>query len=202
MCSMRRAESYLAVPYAFSKLNANAQSAEYYGNCRGSHTENGRLDAAIERIRTAICSLGVGERDGRAPGMFWQLKNVPDAPSRVTFMPCWRTHFQEGLKNYSDLAYMGRLLGGGATAWQPSPDMIDTRESAYAERLPRADALLSSVRGEAAAAPPRGRKPVKRIEKEQDVAALRLPEETAQWGAYSASRRCLRARPIRRLAPS
>src|SRR6204780_1600547 len=44
-------ESYLAVPYAFSKLNANAQSAEYYESAVSSfEAENGRLDQAIGRI--------------------------------------------------------------------------------------------------------------------------------------------------------
>src|SRR4029077_8719964 len=44
-------ESYLAVPYAFSKLNANSQSADYYESAvKSFDAENGRLDAAIERI--------------------------------------------------------------------------------------------------------------------------------------------------------
>ncbi len=45
-------ESYLAVPYAFGKLNANAQSAQYYESAVVSFdAENGRLDAAITAHR-------------------------------------------------------------------------------------------------------------------------------------------------------
>ena len=44
-------ESYLAVPYAFGKLNANAQAADYYERAIESFTtEDGRLDDAIARI--------------------------------------------------------------------------------------------------------------------------------------------------------
>src|SRR2546430_3441388 len=44
-------ESYLAVPYAFGKLNANAQSAEYYESAvKSFDAENGQLDEAIARI--------------------------------------------------------------------------------------------------------------------------------------------------------
>ena len=52
--------------------------------------------------------------------------------------------FQEGVKNYRDLVY----LNGTLDLWDDSmgafQDMIETREKAYAERLPRADALLAS----------------------------------------------------------
>src|SRR2546421_11325944 len=45
-------EVYLAIPYAFAKLNANAQSAEDYESAVNSvDAESGRIDAAIARIR-------------------------------------------------------------------------------------------------------------------------------------------------------
>ena len=81
-------ESYLAVPYAFSKLNANAQSADYYESAvKSFDAENGRLDAAIERIRQGAMVKDVLANDQQvdasplAPhGWFWQLKKLPDAP--------------------------------------------------------------------------------------------------------------------------
>ncbi len=44
-------EAYLAVPYAFAKLGASGQAAEYYEQLVSFDTEKGRIDAAIGRIR-------------------------------------------------------------------------------------------------------------------------------------------------------
>ena len=79
-------------------------------------------------------------------GWFWQLKNLPDAPeSRYLYAVLAGHDFQEGLKNYRDLVYMGGTLerwDGDMVAFE---DMIGTREAAFAERLPRADALLAKM---------------------------------------------------------
>ena len=80
-------------------------------------------------------------------GWFWQLKDVPDAAqSRYLYHLLAGHDFQEGLKNYRDLAFMGSTLA----RWQDSvvafDDMLDTRERAYAERVPQADAVLASGR--------------------------------------------------------
>ena len=52
--------------------------------------------------------------------------------------------FQEGLKNYRDLVYLNGTLERWDDSMGAFQDMIETREKAYAERLPRADALLAS----------------------------------------------------------
>ena len=158
-------ESYLAVPYAFSKLNANAQSAEYYESAVTSFAaENVRLDAAIARIdKGEHAARGAGEGPGaggeppRTDGWFWQLKSLPDAPeSRYLYAVLAGHDFQEGLKNYRDLVYMGGTLERWGDSMGAFEDMIDTRERAYAERLPRADALLASGAVGTAAAAQRG----------------------------------------------
>ncbi|MBV8783246.1 MAG: tetratricopeptide repeat protein, partial [Gammaproteobacteria bacterium] len=60
-------ESYLAVPYAFSKLNANAQSAEYYETAVTSFdAENASLDAAIAGIRRGDMLQRVLSKDQEA----------------------------------------------------------------------------------------------------------------------------------------
>ncbi len=178
-------ESYLAVPYAFSKLNANAQSAEYYeGALESFSAENTQLDNAIDRIRNGdmLQQVLAGEKDTRH-GWFWQLKSVPDVPeSRYLYSVLAGHDFQEGLKNYRDLVFMGDMLerwGGSMEAFQ---DMIDTRERAYAQRLPQTDALLSS--GIAEKLQQRRvelENQVNTIEKDHDVAALGSTEEREQW---------------------
>src|SRR6516162_4919488 len=81
-------ESYLAVPYAFSKLNANAQSAEYYERAVVAFdNENGRLDQAIARIQQGDMLREVltgRQRSDASPlashGWFRDLRTLPDAP--------------------------------------------------------------------------------------------------------------------------
>ena len=130
-------ESYLAVPYAFSKLNANAQSAEYYESAVNSFdAENARLDAAIARIRQGRHAQARPATRTRAGeelyGWFWQLKNLPDAPeSRYLYAVLAGHDFQEGLKNYRDLVYLGGTLAKWDDNMVAFEDMIETREHAY-----------------------------------------------------------------------
>jgi hypothetical protein len=180
-------ESYLAVPYAFGRLNANAQSAQYYESAVESFdAESGRLDAAIVRIQQGDMLKGVlaSGRNGSQPyGWFWQLKNLPDAPeSRYLYAVLAGNDFQEGLKNYRDLVHMGDMLEHGGDSMDAFQDMIGTRERAYAERLPRVDALLAS--GAVTQLQQRNvdlAAQLQTIEARRDVAALGTDTERDQW---------------------
>ena len=192
-------ESYLAVPYAFSKLNANAQSAEFYESAVQSFdAESARLDDAIGRIRSGqmLDQILHSEKDG-AHGWFWQLKTVPDAPeSRYLYTVMADHDFQEGLKNYRDLVFMSHTLDRWGDSIEAFGDMIDARERAYAERLPRADALLASGavdklvqrRGELESR-------LNTIDSHDDVAALGSPEERDQWARVQRLEGALAAAP-------
>jgi hypothetical protein len=122
------------------------------------------------------------DKDARY-GWFWQLKTLPDEPqSRYLYALLADNDFQEGLKNYRDLNFLHRDLA----KWDQSMDafgaMIDTRERAYAERLPRTDALLATdapTRLRAARAAVDSR--LDAIETGNDVAALGTPAEREQW---------------------
>ena len=178
-------ESYLAVPYAYSKLNANSQSAEYYESAVSSFdAENARLDAAIASIRHGDMLKRVLQEDrGANSGWYWQLKNLPDSPeSRYLYAVLAGHDFQEGLKNYHQLVYMSDSLADWDDKMLAFQDMIETREHAYAERLPRADALLSSgalekLQQRDAAL----ENELRNIQTQHDVAALGTPEERDQW---------------------
>jgi hypothetical protein len=182
-------EAYLAVPYAFSKLNANAQSAEYYESAVNSFAaEDTRLDAAIASIQKGdmlnrVLNKDQVQSENAHYGWFWQLKNLPDAPeSRYLYAVLAGHDFQEGLKNYRDLVYLGGTLekwDGDMVAFE---DMIDTREAAFAERLPRADALLASdAVGKLQQRDVALENRLRTIESEHDVAALGTTTEREQW---------------------
>jgi hypothetical protein len=94
------------------------------------------------------------------------------------------THeFQEGLKNYRDLNYMLRNLD----EWQQSVDvyanMLETREQAYAERLPRVEETLARADLDGMV----DRKLefdslLNDIESSNDWLALATPAEFEMWG--------------------
>jgi hypothetical protein len=192
-------ESLLAVPYAFGKLNANSQSAQYYESAVESYdAETVRLDDAITRINSGSLLQDVikSERESRY-GWFWQLKAVPDAPeSRYLYAVLAGHDFQEGLKNYRDLLYMGHTLDRWGDSMEAFGDMIDTRERAYAQRLPRVDALLSS-----GAVEKLGQRKtdldnrLNDIDGGADLAALGSAEERDQWARVQQLEAALAAAP-------
>jgi hypothetical protein len=178
-------ESYLAVPYAYGKLAAPAQAADYYEAALKSFaSESDNLDAAIGRIHDGhmLDDLLGSDKDARY-GWFWQLKTLPDAPqSRYLYALLADNDFQEGLKNYRDLNFLHRDLEKWDQSMEAFGAMIDTRERAYAERLPRTDALLATdapTRLRAARAAVDSR--LDAIETGNDVAALGTPAEREQW---------------------
>jgi len=184
-------ESYLAVPYAFGQLNANAQSAEYYESAVGSFaTEDAHLDAAIagirqgELLRQVLSQQPGSEANPVAPhGWFRDVKQLPPTPEAAYLYTVLAGHdFQEGVKNYRDLVYMSGTLDRWGDSMAAFEDMIDTRQRAYAEQLPRTDALLASravdrLQQRDAAL----ESELRTIESQHDVAALGTAEERAQW---------------------
>jgi len=185
-------ESYLAVPYAFMKMNANAQSAEYYESAVTSFDrENARIDAAIAHIRQGdmlreILASGPAHTAGDTPllhGWFRDLKSLPRTGEAPYLYAVLAGHdFQEGVKNYRDMVYLGSTLEHWGDSMDAYQDMIETRERAYAERLPRVDALLSS--GKLQQLQERNvslENELRAIESRHDVAALGTDTERSQW---------------------
>jgi lipopolysaccharide biosynthesis regulator YciM len=184
-------ESYLAVPYAYGKLNANAQAAQFYESAIKSFDDEAQqIDTAVARIGDGhmIDDLLGADPQADQQGWFWQLKQLPDAPqSRYLYSLLADNDFQEGLKNYRDLGY----LGGTLKRWDESMDayraMIDTRQQAYSERLPRADALLAgNAPAKLLAARAAIDSRLTAIETGADVAALGTADERAQWAKVRA----------------
>ncbi|MEJ0008065.1 MAG: tetratricopeptide repeat protein [Steroidobacteraceae bacterium] len=178
-------ESYLAVPYAYGKLESNAQAAQDYESALISFAaEQTALDGAIGRIRSGkmLDELLAGDEQAHY-GWFWQLRNLPDEPeSRYLYSIMAGHDFQEGLKNYRDLGFLGSTLDVWSDSTQAFGDMIETRERAYAQRLPQVDQLLAS--GAVDQLQHRRDDLEARlavIDARQDVAALGSPEERAHW---------------------
>src|SRR5579883_804663 len=198
-------EADLTVPYAFVELKAPAQAARYYQTALSSYDEeSSRIDGAIARIRggSLLAQLLAHERDSAAAGAvgndpldddalpdrlsygwFWQLGNVPDDPeSHHLYSVFAGSDFQEGLRNYRDLKLMERMLGAWSTSMEAFQEMIAVRHRAYAQRVPRVEALLKSgklgaLQHRRAALESR----LAQVERTRDVTALATPQQAGQW---------------------
>src|SRR2546421_493428 len=103
---------------------------------------------------------------------------------------------QEGLKNYRDLVYLNGTLERWGDSMGAFQDMIETRERAYAERLPRADALLAS--GAVGKLQQRNvtlASELRTIETQRDMAALGTTVEREQWARVQRVEAALAAAP-------
>jgi hypothetical protein len=194
-------ESYLAVPYAFAKLEATAQSAEYYEQAVQSFADESKnLDEAIARIRSGQMLDGIlaKEADGARYGWFWQLKQVPDAPeSRYLYAVMAGHDFQEGLKNYRDMSYLDATLTRWNDSLEAFGDMIATRDRAFAELIPQADELLVAQ----PVTPLTARRDALRGQLEDaqragDAAMLGTSEQRAQWQRVRAVEQALASLPV------
>ncbi len=178
-------ESYLTVPYAYNQLGASGQAAEYYNSAIDAFdAEIGRIDASIEQIRAGkMLSRLLNDDTRKTLTWYWQLENLPDAPeSRYLYQLLASNEFQEGLRGYRELNFMSRNLvelAGDVAAYD---DMLDTRQKAYDERVPKAASVLATTD---LAALTRERvdleSRINEIEKSNDVAALGTAEEQRTW---------------------
>ncbi|HEX5207951.1 MAG TPA: tetratricopeptide repeat protein [Steroidobacteraceae bacterium] len=198
-------EAYLTVPYAFFELRAPGQASQFYRTALRSYDdESARIDGAIARIRNGSLLTQLLAREADSPGAaavgndpldddalpdrlsygwFWQLGKIPDDPeSHYLYAVFAGPDFQEGLRNYRDLELMESMLGQWMTSMDAFQEMIAARHSAYAQRLPKVDGLLTS--GRLAALRQHRAALVNRlaeVERAREVTALAAPDESALW---------------------
>jgi len=179
-------ESMLAIPYALAKLDSISQAADHYLNAiEAFYEESNRLDRTIAHIESGDMFREFVSADPLgSTGWYWRLEELPEGPEARYLFHLLSTHeFQEGLKNYRDLNYMHRNLDD----WQQSVDvyanMLETREQAYAERLPRVEETLARADLDGMV----DRKLefdslLNDIESSNDWLALATPSEFEMWG--------------------
>jgi hypothetical protein len=179
-------ESFLAVPYAYAKLAATGQAAEQYRYAVEAYASEGaRIDESISAIRAGgfLDAVLDAAPDEEGVGWLWELQKAPDSPHTRYLYHLLASHeFQEGLRNYRDLRIMRRNLERWAGALDAFDDMIEAREAAAAERMPRKEQALASLDldgfqrrySELEAK-------VGAIARQRDVVALAGPDQSRQW---------------------
>lgn len=186
-------ESMLAIPYAMAKLDSISQAADHYLNAiEAFYEETARIDQTIDRIESGVLFDEFLAQDPMGTtGWYWKLAELPQGTeSRYLFHLLASHQFQEGLKNYRDLAYLQRNLDG----WHESVDvfrsMIETRELAYNERLPRVqESLANSDLDGMVRRKLEFDAQLDSIEKSSDSLALATKHEFSLWGEITAMER-------------
>jgi hypothetical protein len=178
-------ESFLTVPYAYAQLAAMGQAAEFYNSAIESFdSELKRIDDSIEGIRSGkLLDRLLSDDKKDTLTWYWQLTTVPNAPeSRYLYALLASNEFQEGLKNYRELNFMSRNLDDWRDDVSAYDDMLDTRQEAYNQRVPKADAVLAATNLDGLTQKRVDfESRINEIEKSNDVAALGTPEEQQTW---------------------
>lgn len=178
-------ESFLAVPYALGRLEANGSAVERYQKALASFdAEMGRLDGAIDRARGGNLLPALLQDDDVDLGRwYWRLDAVPDGEdSRYLYLLMADNAFQEGFKNYRDLVALERHLDDWRQRLETYGDMVEARRAAFDTRLPDAEARLATV--DIAGLQARRAALVQRLaqaDATRDVAALATAGEQEHW---------------------
>jgi len=185
-------EALLAVPYAFSQLGADEQAADHYLQAIAAFdTELARVEGSIVSIREGkLISSMLNADSTDASGWQWRLDALPESDETRYLYELLASHrFQEGLKNYRDLTLLRTNLDHWTRSLGAFDDILDTRQRAYGERLPRIDRHLAGVDLEEMISQVESyRARLLSAEAEQDFVAVATPEEQDQWQRLRAMR--------------
>jgi tetratricopeptide (TPR) repeat protein len=178
-------ESYLAVPFAYSKLGADAQAVEQYEAALQAFTaERARLDESIAALRKGQLLHTIVDHEGPdLEGWLWQLRKLPEVPESRYLVHLLASHeFQEALKNYRSLLVMERNLAAWQTSLGAFDDLVAQRQQRFAEWLPAALSKLDAVDVDGLRRSHMVlRAALSRAEAEHEGAALATPREHAVW---------------------
>lgn len=177
-------EALLAVPYAYGRVGAHAQSLNYYQHALAAYDrESARLAESIAAIRAGKLTENVLRNDpGDDMGWFARLQSPANTAESRYLIHLLATHeFQEAFKNYRDLRFLALNLEQNYANIGAYDDMLANRRRAYGERLPRvlkdgrgADVPALQARRDAYA------RELARIEETADTMALATEKERAQ----------------------
>jgi len=181
-------EAMLAVPHAYTKLNAPARAANLYRDAIVSYTDElERLDGALADIQEGRLITELLQHTHRHSGMgwFWWLQELPDLPELSYLIELIASHsFQETLKNFRDLGFLHQNLIYWNQNIEAFDGMLIARKRRYAVHLPRAERLLARINLEDFYAKREQQtKRLTRIAHSRDTLALMTSAERTQWSS-------------------
>ena len=135
-------EAWLALPYAYGKLDVHGRAALLYGQAIESFAaEFEKVDASIANIRAgAFLEALVREEIRRDADWVIRLRSLPNAPETFYLIGLMASHaFQTALQNYLDLEDLRRKLAAGQGSLDAFDDLIVLRRDYYEPLLPGID---------------------------------------------------------------
>jgi hypothetical protein len=135
-------EAWLALPYAYGKLDIHGRAALLYGQAVESFTaELAKVDASVANIREgAFLEALVREEIRRDTDWVIRLRSLPNAPETFYLIGLMASHdFQTALQNYLDLDDLRRKLAAGSVSLDAFADLTRLRRDYYEPLLPGID---------------------------------------------------------------
>jgi predicted negative regulator of RcsB-dependent stress response len=135
-------EAWLALPYAYGKLDVHGRAARLYGQAIESFAaEFEKVDASISNIREgAFLDALVREEIRRDADWVIRLRSLPNAPDTFYLIGLLASHdFQTALQNYLDLEGLRRKLAAGQGSLDAFDELIALRGTYYEPLLPSID---------------------------------------------------------------
>ena len=183
-------ESLLAVPYAFSRLNADSQAADYYVDAISAFTnEISRIDGAVASVKSGeLLAEWLAAQQSEGKGWYFALDQIPVTTENRYLVDLMASNgFQEGVKNYRDLIELNDNLSDWIGSLGAFDDILDTRQKAYEQRLPAIEAGLNDVQLDSleqrrVALESR----LLTVEQTEDVVALGTPDQQRIWNDLEA----------------
>ncbi|MFU8821032.1 MAG: hypothetical protein ACNA8G_05685 [Gammaproteobacteria bacterium] len=135
-------EAILALPYAYSRLDAHGRAAMLYGQAVDVFgTELDKVDASIRSIREGKF-LEALVREEIRQGKDWviRLRALPETPETYYLMALMASHdFQTALQNYLDLEDLRKKMASWNSSFDAFEDIIEHRRAYYEPLLPGLD---------------------------------------------------------------
>jgi tetratricopeptide (TPR) repeat protein len=136
-------EGFLALPYAYGKLNVHSKAALLYGGALETFAQEiDKLGASITSIREGLF-LKALVREELKQDANWvvKLRALPQTPETYYLLDLMASHdFQESLKNYLDMEALRKRLDIWDTDLAAYEEMIAVRRAYYQPLLPIIDA--------------------------------------------------------------
>jgi hypothetical protein len=135
-------EAILALPYAYSRLDAHGRAAMLYGQAvEVFGTELDKVDASIRSIREGkFLEALVREEIRQDKDWVIRLRALPETPETYYLMALMASHdFQTALQNYLDLEDLRKKMASWNSSFAAFEDIIEHRRAYYEPLLPGLD---------------------------------------------------------------
>jgi Flp pilus assembly protein TadD len=145
-------EALMAVPYAYSQLQAYGKSANMYDQAMDVFAyQISRLDGSIKSIRAGkFLKALLDEQSKKDQNWVVNLRELPDSPETRYILDLMASNdFQTSYKNYKDLAALEKHLAKWLADLEIFEQMIDIRRDYQEPLLPEVEGKFKKIDGKA-----------------------------------------------------